>query len=383
MSHHASPVSRAPRAWLQASPWGLLVLGAFVLAGAACTGGPIERAGPLVGDAADAAAPGGRDGPASHGDAGDAGPGPDDGPTADGGGAGSDAGPADGARVDASSCHGLTAAQCFAPISGSLNVDYDRYHPVMNCQCKGTNHQDITGVERLVFLGDSVTVGTPPTPVAEFYRTRLTEMVKAKFPGVAVSTCADWGARTDDFLENSNQIPRCFSGPEPRRTLIIFTMGANDISEWAKAQLTVDDAMVQADLAADKLVAALTYLTAPVNFPNGSYVIFGNPYEYTDATGDLLSCPAASLSGLTGNWLQGAPAVLHLQERYIEAAVDLGVDMVFTLETFCGHGYHRNDTSSQCYRGPNAEMWFDLTCLHPTPAGHAVIADLFWSVIEN
>jgi len=161
----------------------------------------------------------------------------------------------------------------------------------------------------------------------------------------------------------------------------VLTVGGNDIDAWAMDQLTTEAAMAEAEQAAGLLEDAVAWLKDPANFPNGSFVVFSNPYEYTDATGDLLSCPGAVIAGLQGNWIQGEPAVSYFVERYLQIAVDHQADMVFMLETFCGHGFHHDDPTSQCYRGPGAELWFDFTCLHPNPAGHAVIADLFFSVI--
>ncbi|NJK32083.1 MAG: hypothetical protein HC927_06510 [Deltaproteobacteria bacterium] len=40
--------------------------------------------------------------------------------------------------------------------------DYTGLDVIVGSHCLGTNHQDITDIERVVFLGDSVTVGTPP-----------------------------------------------------------------------------------------------------------------------------------------------------------------------------------------------------------------------------
>ena len=41
------------------------------------------------------------------------------------------------------------------------------------------------------------------------------------------------------------------------------------------------------------------------------------------------------------------------------------------LETFCGHGFHKDDPASQCYRGANTPLWFDpFTCIHPNTTGH-------------
>ena len=68
-------------------------------------------------------------------------------------------------------------------------------------------------------------------------------------------------------------------------------------------------------------------------------------------------------------------------EEFMSISVDNDTDMLFLLENFCGHGYNRDDPGGRCYRGPDAELWFDLTCIHPNPTGHQVIADMFMSVI--
>jgi hypothetical protein len=128
---------------------------------------------------------------------------------------------------------------------------------------------------------------------------------------------------------------------------------------------------------------AIDWIQEPGRFPNGVYVIFANPFEYTDATGDLSSCPLSAFAGLEGNWIQGAPAVLRFIELFMEIAVDTQTDMIFMLEEFCGHGFHHDDPESQCYQGPEAELWFDLTCMHPNPTGHGVIAGMFEAVVEG
>jgi lysophospholipase L1-like esterase len=254
----------------------------------------------------------------------------------------------------------------------------------MGKKCTGTQHQKITGVEKLVFLGDSVTTGTPPNLPNQYYRSLVTEAVQKRFGAVEVADCSGWGARTDDFIDGRNEIGTCFpSGVETKKTLVVFTMGGNDIDKWAQDKLTAAEATVEADKAAQYQRDAVMWLKDPAHFPNGSYVIFGNVYEYTDTSGDLLSCPTALVAGLSGTWAQGASAVVHFQEELLKIAVDTQTDMIFMLEQFCGHGYRRTDPTLQCYRGPNAPLWFDLTCIHPNPDGHRVIADMFVDVIDG
>lgn len=77
----------------------------------------------------------------------------------------------------------MTAAKCFEDdfVNPFMNgPNYDQFGPIIGSHCMGTNHQDITGVERVVFLGDSVTVGTPPTLSADYYRSKLAGAVAAR-----------------------------------------------------------------------------------------------------------------------------------------------------------------------------------------------------------
>ncbi|MCA9546088.1 MAG: hypothetical protein KC613_16905, partial [Myxococcales bacterium] len=236
-----------------------------------------------------------------------------------------------------------TPAECFADIGGSLGPDYAPFDAVIGHHCRGTDHQAITGVERVVFLGDSVTQGTPPTPREQFYRHRLAEALRQRFgPELVVESCAEFGAKTDDFLIGKRQIPECFpDGGDPRRTLVVFTVGGNDVADWAQHQLTAPQALQAAADAIDLLDEAVAWLKDPARFPNGSFVVYASPFEYTDATGDLDSCEFASVAGLEGNWIQGRPAVEWFTAQFMRIAVEQQADLVFALESFCGHGFRR------------------------------------------
>lgn len=279
-----------------------------------------------------------------------------------------------------------TAVDCFSDRVGELRPDYDQFGMAVGRHCKGSDHQDIEGVEKVVFLGDSVTVGTPPTRIDDWFRNILGRELPLRFgDDLEIVSCAEFGARTDDLLIGKREIEACFpDGGDPKRTLVLFTIGGNDISAWAQDQLSLEEARAAADQAATLLEEAVRWFHEPGRFPNGVFVVYANPYEYTDATGDLESCElAATLGGLEGNWIAGAQAVIEFQERFARLAVETGSDMVFALEHFCGHGYHHDDPASQCYLGPDAELWFDVTCIHPNTAGHAALADLFLAVIDE
>ena len=75
--------------------------------------------------------------------------------------------------------------------------------------------------------------------------------------------------------------------------------------------------------------------------------------------------------------------VIHAMEQYVSVSVDTGTDMLFLLEHFCGHGYNRDDPDGRCYRGADAELWFDLTCIHPNAGGHDAISNMFMSMVDE
>ncbi len=265
--------------------------------------------------------------------------------------------------------------------------NYDQFNPTVGTHCAGTNHQAITGIEKVVFLGDSITEGTPPTLPTQYYREVLAWRLRQAWGfGLEVTECSAWGARADDLLMPPHQqIHDCFASPEPKRTLVIMTIGGNDMSSFLE-DAQGGDTPAQTIARVDEMLAmlddAVRYLKDPVNFPSGSHVVFTNIYEFTDATGDLESCPGAALAGFSGEAAAlMRPAYVHANEQYMRIAVERDVDLVFSLENFCGHGFHADDPQSECYRGPGTPTWFDLTCIHPNPAGHTALADLFYRTI--
>ena len=292
-------------------------------------------------------------------------------------------------------------------------IDYEQFDPILGSHCKGTNHQDITDIERVVFLGDSVTVGTPPTGAEDFYRSQLADLLVEKFglsppnglwkqvnpvDGVALTkesgdfvSCSKWGARTDDFKPGmGGQIDDCFPPDQfEKRTLVVYTMGGNDLAAIAKDGMNgkpLDELEVMAQSAVEFQREAVLWLTEPDRFPNGVFVVFANVYEFSDGTGDLMSCPQAGLAGFDKpypNPDELKQLVIGVNEQFMSTAVETGTDMIFLLETFCGHGFRADDPAAPCYRGPDMDTWFDLTCIHPTPMGHTVITDLFNSVIDE
>lgn len=311
---------------------------------------------------------------------------------------------------------------CFADIFDPAvpGPDYDQFRPRVGTHCMGTNHQDITNVERVVFLGDSVTVGTPPTVSGDYYRNRLAEQLATRFnldpPGFswravnlvdgqsyaqddgAFSTCAKWGARTDDLVGPGKQLEHCFPAAElGKRTLVIMTMGGNDIAHLTKEGAisnmplrTYAELQQETELFVRYLRDAMLWLKAPGRFPNGVFVVFANPPEFTDGTAQIESCGLSSIAGFNDPWPNPADLetlVIWAMEQYMAIAVETQTDLVWMLEHFCGHGFVATganaDPNNRCYRGPDTERWFDLTCIHPNPVGHGVLADMFMAVVRE
>jgi lysophospholipase L1-like esterase len=300
--------------------------------------------------------------------------------------------PDDAAVAEPDAGGGTAIDRCFADIMDPDNPGPDYYtgsEPVVGGHCIGTDHQEIEGVQRLVFLGDSITEGTFPTPSSQYYRTVLTESLQARFgEDLEVSNCADLGATSEDLLRGSNsQIERCFPEPEPRTTLVVMTMGGNDMRDVAQDSLggaDMETTLAAVDAIVERMREGLTWFREdPDRFPGGVFVVFGNVYEFTDGEGDLPSCPGAAFAGLRDPWPEGRQAFLRLNEGLMDVAVDTGTDLLLLLENFCGHGYHAGDPDNQCYRGPDAERWFDFTCIHPNPTGHAEVARMFLEVVEE
>ncbi len=309
---------------------------------------------------------------------------------------------------------GMDYDACFEDIAADTAEpapDYAPYAPVIGSHCYGTDHQDITDVERVVFLGDSVTVGTPPSLSAEFYRTLLADELADEFgldapdywwqlydifSGTSLtqdsgdfSCCAEWGARADDLMQDDDQVERCL--PEDERdktTLVIMTIGGNDLqnlTEGFQEGESVDELWAETEEFMALVREAVEWIKEPGRFANGVHVIFTNLYEFTDGTGDVTACPVAALAGFGAavDDPELAWMVVWAMEEFMSIAVDTGSDMLFLLETFCGHGFNYEDPEGRCYRGEDAELWFDLTCIHPNPTGHAQIAEMFMEVVRE
>ena len=204
------------------------------------------------------------------------------------------------------------------------------------------------------------------------------------------AVCAKWGARTDDLVQDNNQVVDCI--PEDKAdqtTLVVMTVGGNDLFALADdyyAGLTEDELRAQTEDAMQLLRDAVTMIkTDKERFPGQMYVVFANLYEFTDGFGNVDACPGAEFAGY--HYDLSSPIIEELlawqQEEMLRISVDTQSDMIFMGEAFCGHGYNRDDATGLCFRDASAELWFDETCFHPNNTGHGEIAKLFESTISQ
>jgi lysophospholipase L1-like esterase len=346
--------------------------------------------------------------------------------------------PSDGREVDPNDTDAETsetiASTCFPWVSNpeALGPTYEESGATIGSHCLGTNHQEIAEIELVVFLGDSVTVGTPnfehllPTDNNHYWRNKIAKDLVSLYgldKGNDLSwglwkswdafeqkgalnesgdfrNCAHWGGRTKDFLEGDKQLDLCFpDGGSDKKTLVLFTVGGNDFKkivdtgsgstpeEVAAGYLNV---WAEAEAIINHLKNAIEWLKDPVRFPNGVSIIFANPYEFTDGTGDTSSCASAEVLSGVEAWEDSealATVSTWIFMQFMDIAVSTQTDMVFMLEGFCGHGYVKAgptsdpDAYSPCDAGPDAALWFDETCVHPNQDGHQAIYDMFSAVI--
>ncbi len=310
---------------------------------------------------------------------------------------------------------------CFEDIQSP--VDYASSGAVPNSTCTGTNHQDISGIERVVFVGDSITAGAPLpddwtswdfTEPDEWYRNRLAAELVSRWGLEAPSwewqnldllsgesleklsgdfaNCSKWGARTDDLHKDNTQLEDCIPESErDKHNLVLMTIGGNDLySLLDDVKNAVDQEEIRADWqeGIDDLRNAMLWLTEdPARFPGGLSIVVANIFDITDTTGaaDIADCEGAQLLELDGALLQPFTheLVLHWQESLLDLSVETGIDVVFLGENFCGRGYNWDDETGRCYRGGDPTNYLDATCEHPSPDGHAAIEALMLGVIDE
>jgi lysophospholipase L1-like esterase len=242
----------------------------------------------------------------------------------------------------------------------------------------GTNNQDITGIERVIFLGDSITA-TPylTSPWSDRIRDDLQTLFGS---GVEILNLAAWGARTEHVRDD--QLPRIDTA-STKRTLVMMTIGGNDALQVIGEPADVSLAHMEEKVAI--LEEILAWLVDPAHFPGGVAVIFANLYDPTDGEGDFTHCGI----GVSYEDWPALPEVEPVANGwYLDLAMEYDVDMLDMHGLFLGHGYNNTDTSNPNYcRGCTPDCpcprWFDLSCIHPSSDGHEALAGFFLGMITR
>jgi lysophospholipase L1-like esterase len=242
----------------------------------------------------------------------------------------------------------------------------------------GTNNQDIVGVTRVIFLGDSITA-TPylTSPWSDRIRPDLRSLFVAD---TEFQNYAAWGARTEDVL--SDQLPRIDTA-STKRTLVMFTIGGNDALQVIGDDIDTSLAHMVTKLA--NLRAILDWLYDPAHFPGGVFVVYGNIYDPTDGEGDFTHC---GVGASYADWPVVETLANTVNGWYLDEAMAHGADLLDMHGLFLGHGYNNTDTANPYYcRGcaPTCPCprWFDLTCIHPSSDGHAALAAFFFGIVSR
>jgi lysophospholipase L1-like esterase len=241
----------------------------------------------------------------------------------------------------------------------------------------GVKNQVVRDVERVIFLGDSITATPYLTPP---WSDRIRDDLQGLFGSdVEFQNYAAWGAITDDIL--SEQLPR-IDTTSTKRTLVMFTIGGNDA-----LQVIGQDTTSSLDHMATKVEnirTALTWLYDPANVPGGVYVIFANVYDPTDGEGDFTHCGFGA--GLE-DWPNCDEVATTANGWYEDLADEFGADLLDLHDLFAGHGYNNGDATNPWYCNEcdpctsGCPRWYDLTCIHPNSDGHEALAGFFLCMV--
>jgi len=242
----------------------------------------------------------------------------------------------------------------------------------------GTNNQDIAGVERVIFLGDSITATPYFTPP---WSDRIRDELRGRFgSGLEIVNLARGGARTEHVL--GSQLPS-INTASTKKTLVMFTIGGNDALQvmGEDADTTLAHMLRKIGI----LEEIIQWLVDPAHFPGGVDVVYSNVYDPTDGVGDFTHCGVGVYSE---DWPEVVEVEPVLNARYLELAMTYGVDMLDLHGLFLGHGFHNNDAASPhychgCAPSCPCPRWFDFSCIHPNADGHENLAGFFYQMVAR
>lgn len=267
-----------------------------------------------------------------------------------------------------------------------------------------TNACPTTEYATLVVVGDSISdVGGGTAAETPFYRTLLVDNDDALYPdwaGFDLSTC--WSLSAAQVVKVSlgssiatipadndpsnmrilfNQVkslPTSLAGP----VLVVGTIGGNDAQAALRNVIFGSAEQQQADI--DAFVggfgAAMTELTTDGRFGAGVKVdvLMTNIYDPSGGTGNFQYAPGGgACPGALGLWPSDRETGPLLVKWNTAMGAEAGkfptVKLLEMAEPFASHAVST----------PAAENWFAADCIHPNPAGHHAIREIFWTAMRE
>jgi lysophospholipase L1-like esterase len=224
------------------------------------------------------------------------------------------------------------------------------------------------GVSTVLFVGDSMTVGTGVDD-SERWATLIQPELKARFGDDLRFIDLSRPGETANLLYEL-LLPRTagqHEGPLQGGILVMGTVGLADLirdvrREDPKARLM------------DDLVAIDAWLDDPARFPDGAWMFLANIYDTTDGTN--IDC-----SGERD--ITDALAIVHdANAAHLELAQAHDWAWVDAHGHFLGHGERFDDPTYEHHDPDDPTKWY-VDCLHPDPRGHEEMFRLFLSAVDG
>lgn len=235
-------------------------------------------------------------------------------------------------------------------------------------------------LDRVVFLGDSITFGYGINTTDNQYKNLLVENNDRRWPDFTgddltgrfgapeVLDASRNGAETDDLV---GQIDTLRSQGTDGHTAVFVTIGGNDLVGALTTPGALDSigATVEANIAeaVDELQAL---------YPDSS-VLFTNVYEPTDGEGQTNAC----FMGLTVEAAE--PALQDTNGRLLALAKDREFAYVDLRGHFLGHGHNHARETIEAYDSDDPTLWLQDDCIHPNARGHHELRRLFLAALDN
>ncbi len=243
----------------------------------------------------------------------------------------------------------------------------------------------LADVQRVVFLGDSITAGFGIDNPARTYTSLLVENDDTRWPEFAGDDLTTRYGDLDviDVSVSGAEVPNILNQQIPNLddalnadgnegpTLVFVTIGGNDL---LGALPNLDGLAEQ--ISGDIEDMALE-LTDPDRFPDGSLLLLTNIYEPTDGEGQADQC----FLGLDVTALE--PILDDTNDRTRDLAEQIGFSWVDLRGHFRGHGWNFDDTSIDAYHPDDPSRWLQDDCIHPNARGHHELRRLFLAAADN